>query len=91
MQIKPNVQPREVHVTQPERVKVPTPPIVAKQGAAVKNPPPQPVNERKDKAVVTDTQKKNQPAATTKDKAKDTPKKNQSSGDAKDKAKDKKK
>jgi hypothetical protein len=82
----PTVQPREVQITQPERVKVPTPPVVGKQGAAVKNPPPQPVNERKDVGVVKVAPAKNQPA-TTKDKVKETPKKKQPAGNAKDKVK----
>ncbi len=85
----PTVQPREVQITQPERVKVPTPPVAGKQGGAVKSPPPQPVNERKDVGVVKVTPAKNQPAATTKDKVKETPKKKQPAGNAKDKAKDK--
>ena len=51
----PFVPPREVRVTQPERVKVPAPPIVGKERAAEKGPPPRPDNERKDKGEVKDT------------------------------------
>jgi hypothetical protein len=60
-----------VPVTQPERVKIPAPPLVGKQGAADKGPPPQPANERKNKDEVKDTPpKENQPASNTKDKDK---------------------
>jgi hypothetical protein len=62
----PFVPPRQVHVTQPERVKVPVPPIVAKERPAEKDPPPRPVNERKDKVEVKD--------APTRGEVKDAPK-----------------
>jgi hypothetical protein len=76
----PVVPPREVNRTQPERVKVPAPPIVGRQGAAEKGPPPRPANERKSKGEE-DTSKKSE--------VKDTPKENQRTGDIKDKDKDK--
>ncbi|MFZ0035553.1 MAG: hypothetical protein WAK60_11285 [Sedimentisphaerales bacterium] len=56
----PSAPPREVHITKPERVKVPAPPVVGKQGAADKGPPPRPANERKDKGEVKDMPKENQ-------------------------------
>jgi hypothetical protein len=76
----PVVPPREVHITQPERVKVPAPPIVGKQDAAEKGPPPRPVNEHKDKGEE-DTSKKNE--------VKDTHKENQRTDDTNDANKDK--
>jgi hypothetical protein len=51
----PFVPPREVHVTQPERVKIPAPPIVgrqARQDAVEKGPPARPADEQKHKAEV---------------------------------------
>jgi hypothetical protein len=64
------VPPREVQITKPERVKVPAPPIVGKQGANKKSPPPRPVNERTYKGEVKDTSKVNQSTDNTKDKGK---------------------
>jgi hypothetical protein len=69
----PFVPPREVHITQPERVKVPAPPLVGRQGATKKSPPPRPVNESKYKGA--DTSKKSAVKA--------TPKQNQPTGDTK--------
>ena len=65
------VPPAEVRVTKPERVKVPTPPIVGKQVAAVKSPPARPTNERALKGHVKDAPKNNQGTSNTKDKTKD--------------------
>jgi hypothetical protein len=53
------VPPREVPITQPERVKVPVPPVVGKQGAPEKDSPPQPTNEHNYKGNVKDTPKEN--------------------------------
>jgi hypothetical protein len=72
------VPPREVHITKPERVKVPTPPLVGKQGVAEKGPPPRPVSESKYKGEVKDTPKENQSTGNTKN-----------TGNTKDKGKDK--
>ena len=69
------VPPGEVHITKPERVKVPAPPIVGRQVAAEKSPPPQPVSELKYKGEV----------------KKDAPKIDQRKGNTKDKSKDKSK
>jgi hypothetical protein len=60
------VPPREVPITKPERVKVPAPPIVSKENAAEKAPPPRPDKERKDRGEVRD--------APTRDDGKDAPK-----------------
>jgi hypothetical protein len=49
------VPPRDVPITRPERVKVPTPPIVGKENSAQKAPPPRPDNEHKDRGQVNDT------------------------------------
>jgi hypothetical protein len=62
------VPPGKGRMTQPERVKVPPSPIVAKQSAAEKNPPPQPVNERKYKQQSNDTSKNTQGTDNPKDK-----------------------
>lgn len=54
------VPPREVHLTQPERVKIPPPPIVGKPGhpsGREKGPPPRPADEQKHKAEAKDTHK----------------------------------
>ena len=50
------VPPREVHLKQPERVKIPSPPIVGKSGHE-KGPPPRPADEEKHKAEAKDTHK----------------------------------
>ena len=80
---------REVHVIQPERVKVPPPPIVGKQGAAEKSPPPRPLNERKNVGEVKETPKNIQPTGNAKDNVKESPKKKQPTGNAKEKGKGK--
>ncbi|HWR81738.1 MAG TPA: hypothetical protein VN285_00390 [Candidatus Deferrimicrobium sp.] len=74
---------REVRITQPERVKVPAPPIIGKKTGAMKTPP-QPANERKYKGVVKDAPQKSQPTDTTKTKGKEKGKEK-----GKDKSKDK--
>ena len=51
----PFVPPREVNITKSERVKIPAPPLVGKQGAVEKCPPPKPVEERQQ---VSDTKEK---------------------------------
>ena len=66
----PFVPPREVNITKPERVKVPAPPLVGRQGAAEKGPPPRPVNESKYKGEVKDTPKENPRTSDTNDKGK---------------------
>jgi len=76
----PFVRPAAVHVTQPERVKVPAAPIVGKHTATQKSPPPRPVNERKYKSEAKVTPEDNQNSANTKAKAKNK---------TKDKGKDK--
>ena len=84
----PYVQPREVQITQPERVKVPAPPIVGRQSAVKKSPPPRPVNESKYKGA--DTSKKTDVKSTPKKTdVKDTPKQNQPTGNTKGKSKNK--
>lgn len=52
--------PREVHITKPERVKVPAPPIVGKSKSWIsteKGPPPRPTDEQKPKAKVKEPRK----------------------------------
>jgi hypothetical protein len=59
-QKSPFVPAREVHLAKPERVKIPPPPIVARQGildAFKKGPPPRPADEQKHKAEAKDTRK----------------------------------
>jgi hypothetical protein len=78
-------------------VKVPAPPIVGRQSAVKKSPPPRPVNESKYKG--TDTSKKSDVKATPKKTdvkatpkktdVKETPKQNQPTGDTKGKGKNK--
>jgi hypothetical protein len=52
-----NAPPRDVRVAKPERVKIPPPPIVAKQPATDKTPPSRPMNERKIKSETKETPK----------------------------------
>jgi len=66
----PFVPPRQVHITRPEKVKVPTPPIVGRQGTGEKDPPPRPVNERKDKGDIKDMPNKGQVKETPKEEGK---------------------
>ena len=70
----PIISPGEVQMTKPERVKVPAPPIVGKQGAAEKSMPPQPANERTIKGEIKAAPENNQPTGNTKDTSKDTAK-----------------
>jgi hypothetical protein len=54
------VPPREVHLNQPERVKIPRPPIVGKSGhssGGEKGPPPRPADEERHRAKGKDTHK----------------------------------
>ncbi len=56
----PFVPPREVHLARLERVKIPAPPIVGRQGildAIKKGPPPRPADEQKHKVEAKDTRK----------------------------------
>jgi hypothetical protein len=58
---------RQVRITQPERVKVPTPPIVGKKTAVAKTPP-RPANERTYKGPVKDMPRNDQPPDSAKSK-----------------------
>ncbi|MGB8657931.1 MAG: hypothetical protein WCE90_09130 [Candidatus Zixiibacteriota bacterium] len=66
----PFVPPREIHITQPERVKVPAPPLVGRQSSAEKSPPPRPVDEGRYQGEVREAPKENQRRGNTKDKGK---------------------
>ncbi len=57
----PFVPPRQVHITRPEKVKVPTPPIVGEQGKAEKGPPPKPDGERRERGDGKNAPEKGQP------------------------------
>jgi hypothetical protein len=66
----PFVPPRQVHITKPEKVKVPTPPIVGEKAKAEKGPPPNPADERKEQGGKKNTPEKGQPKGQEKQKKK---------------------